>query len=80
MTYCNKKDLTFPRIKNKELKIDFSGGNISSDVGLISVHLLDKKLGIISDISNDVKIFDIRNKAQSYRDAAPKDLRYNIRE
>ena len=54
----HKKDLTFPRIKNKGLKIDFSGGNISSDGGLIPVRLLDKKLGIISDISNAVKSFD----------------------
>ena len=64
MTNCKIKDLTFPRIKNKELKIDFSGGNISSDGGLIPVHLLDKKLRIISDISNAVKNFDIRSKSK----------------
>jgi hypothetical protein len=67
MTYCNKKNVTFPRIKNKELKINFSGGNISSDGGLIPVHLLDKKLGIISDIFNAVKSFDIRNKSKMLR-------------
>ncbi len=64
MTNCDIKKLTFPRIKNKELKIDFSGGNISSDGGLIPVHLLDKKLGIISDMSRAVKNFDIRSKSK----------------
>jgi hypothetical protein len=55
MTYCNKKDLTFPCIKNKELKIDLAEEISAVIGGLIPVHLLDKKLEIISDTSNAVK-------------------------
>lgn len=40
------------KIDSRELIIDFNGGNITSDAGLVLISELDKKLGITSSFAN----------------------------
>lgn len=64
MTFCSIENLQLPRLNNKQLSVNFTGGNISSDGGLLPISLLDKKLKITSDISKVLKPFDIRDKSK----------------
>ena len=63
MTHCNISKLELPRLNNRKLDLNFEGGNICSDGGLLPVSILDKKLKITSDISDVLKRFD--NRMQS---------------
>jgi hypothetical protein len=58
MTECNTKQavksshqLTFPFIKSKRIRLDFDGGNITSDAGLIWVRRVDEREGLCEKIS-----------------------------
>ena len=62
MTYCSTGKLQLPRLNGKKLELNFDGGKISSDGGLLVASLLDKKLNITSDISRALSPFDSRNK------------------
>ena len=46
MTECKQLEMVLPRVKGRELKVDFAGGNVSSDGGLLALKALDRKLGL----------------------------------
>jgi len=62
MTFCTSKKLQQLRLNNKHLELNFNGGNISSDGGLLNIALLDKKLRLTSDIGKELLKYDKRQK------------------
>jgi len=51
MTECITKQLTFSFIKKQKVTVDFEGGEITSDSGLLLVRQADNSLGLISGLS-----------------------------
>jgi hypothetical protein len=45
--------LTFWNLGSQQLRVDFDGGRIVSDAGLLSVRALEKPLGILADLAQD---------------------------
>jgi hypothetical protein len=50
MTECITKQLTFSFIKKQKITVDFEGGEITSDSGLLLVRQADNALGLISGL------------------------------
>lgn len=51
MTQCNTKQLTFSFFKKRILTVDFKGGEITSDAGLLLIRQADNSLGLISGLT-----------------------------
>ncbi len=60
MTNCIIPEGVFQRRNGRKFSIDFSGGSISSDGGLLLLAELDKKLKITSSVSKNLESFDLR--------------------
>ena len=58
ITKCNIKNSIFQAPKGR--KINFNGGNISSEGGSFLLSLIDKKLGLTSKIAKKINKFDNR--------------------
>src|SRR5947199_6265728 len=48
---CPEHHLTFWKLGSQQLLVDFEGGRIVSDAGLLSVRALEKPLGILADLA-----------------------------
>ena len=65
MTKCNTRskffqaDL-FPSLKRRKIKVDFDGGNVSSDGGLLLLKQVDRKIKLLSRISGIMEKYDKR--------------------
>ncbi len=53
MTDCNTQ-MTFPWYKKRNLIVDFEGGEITSDAGLLLVRQADDAIGLVSGIADSV--------------------------
>lgn len=51
MTNCNSKPLRFSSLKGKKIEASFTGGDISSDGGLLLLREVDKKLALTKKFS-----------------------------
>lgn len=60
----NQLALNFPGFSGKKVRADFSGGTVTSDSGLLFLSFIEKKTGIISNLTGC--LFD--NRHQSYID------------
>ncbi len=60
MTKCNLRMDMFQRVTGRKFAVNFDGGNISSDGGLLLLAELDKKLKITSSVSKNLESFDHR--------------------
>lgn len=66
MTNYKSANYQFPKIKNRELEVSFTGGDISSDGGATILMEADKKLGLTKDLA---KLFpDIRDQSKVSHD------------
>jgi hypothetical protein len=54
MTDCNKVQMIFPFYKHKQLTVNFNGGDISSDGGLLFLRQCDDNLGITERMVNSL--------------------------
>lgn len=50
MTNCTHNALEFPAIKRRKIQVAFSGGDISSDGGVLLLRQMDKKLGLLASV------------------------------
>jgi len=46
--------LTFPTLKRRKIEADFSGGDLTSDTGLLLLRQTDLKLGLTSQLSQSI--------------------------
>jgi len=51
MTVCTTKKIEFARSKGRKIEAEFSGGDITSDGGILLLRMADRKLGLIKKIS-----------------------------
>ena len=52
MTVCIKERLYFPSLNRRNIEMDFSGGHISSDGGVLLLRDIDRNLGLTEKISS----------------------------
>lgn len=64
MTKCNIPDGLFQAVKGRNFNIDFNGGNISSDGGILPLAELDKRLHLTSAAASALKPFDSRQEGK----------------
>lgn len=69
MTHCNTQ-LSFEWYKKRELLVDFQGGEITSDAGLLLLRQADETLGLVSGIEGCVR----DNRDSRYIDHGIRDL------
>ena len=61
MTNRNREQLSFPGCKGRRVEADFSGGNVTSDAGILLVRQADRLLGLTASVA---RLFpDSRRKA-----------------
>lgn len=51
MTQCTTKQLTFPYYKRRQLTVDFEGGEITSDAGLLLIRQADDRIGLVRGLA-----------------------------
>ncbi len=61
MTNRNREQLSFPQVKGRRVEADFSGGNVTSDAGILLARQADRHLGLTASIAPLLK--DPRRKA-----------------
>ena len=52
MTNCIKQLFLFKDISNKKIEVDFNGGEVSSDAGLLFFREVESRIGLISKMTN----------------------------
>ena len=52
MTNCIPKDIHFPRCKSRKIEADFSGGDITSDAGVLLLRQVDRNIGLTKSLSH----------------------------
>lgn len=73
MTKCNTRNKVFqpslfPSLKGREIKVDFDGGNVSSDGGVLLLKQVDRKMKLLSQIASIMTKYDARNQNKVIHD------------
>ena len=55
MTVCTTKKIEFARSKGRKIEAEFSGGNITSDGGILLLKMADQKLGLIKKVASVIE-------------------------
>jgi hypothetical protein len=64
MTKCKSLFELIQRAKGRKITVDFDGGNISSNGGLLLISELDRKMNLTSEASKSLRPFDNRQKGK----------------
>jgi hypothetical protein len=59
-TECSREQLTFWEVGRQRVTVDFSGGAVVSDAGLLAVRRLDRQLGVLAEAAR--RLPDPRNQ------------------
>jgi len=51
VTQCNKKEIEFPVVKRRKVEASFSGGEVSSDGGVLLLRQADRQTGLTKTVS-----------------------------
>ena len=62
MPNCTQTSFSFPPLKRRKIQAEFSGGDITSDGGVLLLRQMDKQLGLLDAV--DRALFDPRNSDQ----------------
>ena len=62
MTNCTQTAFSFPPLKRRKIEAEFSGGDITSDGGVLLLRQMDKQLGLLEAV--DRALFDPRDSDQ----------------
>jgi len=55
MTICNRDQLSFPGCKGRKVEAEFSGGNVTSDGGILLLRHADRRLGMSTELARVLK-------------------------
>jgi len=50
MTNCTQKTFSFPSLKRRKIEAGFSGGDITSDGGVLLLRQMDERLGLLKSV------------------------------
>lgn len=75
MTLCTTKKIEFARRKGRKIEAEFSGGDITSDAGILLLRMAEKKLGLIKEI---FKVIDDPRDKEKYKHEQVTMLRQRI--
>jgi len=51
MTNCKRESIYFPSQKGKKVEVNFSGGDVTSDGGVLLLREINRKLGLTKKVS-----------------------------
>ena len=51
MTECNQFELDFPSCKRRKVEASFTGGEVTSDAGVLLLRQADRKLGLTTAVA-----------------------------
>ena len=51
MTECKQLKLALPRVKGRQVRVDFGGGDVSSDGGLVAIREVDRKMKLTERVA-----------------------------
>lgn len=68
MTKCSIDNGLFQSVKGRKFEVNFNGGNISSDGGILPLAEIDKRLGITAQAAGALKPFDQRQPGKIQHD------------
>ncbi|MBC8553691.1 MAG: transposase, partial [Candidatus Brocadiales bacterium] len=51
MTNCTQQSVSFPALKRRKVEAEFSGGDITSDGGVLLLRQVDKNLGLLEAVN-----------------------------
>ena len=60
MTNCKRESIYFPSQKGKKVEVNFSGGDVTSDGGVLLLREINRKLGLTKKVSELIP--DIRDQ------------------
>ena len=66
MTKCTQESFDFPDVKRRSVEVNFQGGDITSDGGVLLLRQIDKRLGLSEAVSKALR--DLRRKASCKHD------------
>ena len=66
MTKCTQESFDFPDVKRRSVEVNFQGGDITSDGGVLLLRQVDKRLGLSEAVSKALK--DLRRRASCKHD------------
>ena len=52
MTNCTQTAFDFPPLKRRKIQAEFSGGDITSDGGVLLLRKIDQRLGLLSAVDS----------------------------
>jgi len=61
VTKCTQESFNFPDVKRRSVEVNFQGGDITSDGGVLLLRQIDKRLGLSEAVSKALR--DLRRKA-----------------
>ena len=61
MANCTSEPIQFPGCKQRKVEAEFSGGNVSSDGGILLLRQADRLTGLTERVAENLK--DTRRKA-----------------
>ena len=50
MTECYQRSFEFPACKSRKVQVDFNGGEVTSDAGVLLLRQADRKLGLTKEL------------------------------
>ena len=59
MTNCTGKKFDFPACKKRKVEAEFSGGNVTSDGGVVLLGAVDRLLGLTAAVAKTME--DVRD-------------------
>ena len=68
MTSCFKKPLQFSKLGSKQILANFEGGRITSDTGVLLLREIEKRTGLIQDLSYEIPDYCDPSKIDFRRD------------
>ncbi len=66
MTKCTQESFDFPDVKRRSVEVNFQGGDITSDGGVLLLRQVDKRLGLSEAVSKALQ--DLRRRASCKHD------------
>jgi hypothetical protein len=52
-----KQTMLFKEISGKKVEVDFNGGDVSSDAGLLFLRETESQIGVINKVANAINVF-----------------------